>query len=246
MVTAGELYDGDEPEVEEPKEEPTGEVETEVKVDSEEETKTEVEPEEQVASPAPESETQVPISAMHGERDRRQAAERELSTLRAQLDETNKTEPTSVFEDEAKFRDEVSSDFNQQLTNHSLNQSEFFASREVGRDVLDQKIEVFKGLADSNPQLAQQFANAVSPYHELISIVDKHNEIEQMKDLDAYKANLKAEVTAEVKKELTAEKEKRDAVINSIPDSLVGDTSAGGLNSSVSFEEPTAEDLYNN
>lgn len=198
MKTVEEVFDGEESE-ETSETEPTGEVETEAEPEAEVEAKEEPEEETKDASPASEDETKVPLSAMHGERDRRKAAERERDDLKSQLDDSKKADPTSVFEDESKFRDEIHTDLNQTLTNHTLNQSEFFAAREIGRDKLDQKIEIFKTLVENNPEIRQRFASAVSPYHELIDIVDQHDEMEKMKDLDGYKATLKAEARAEVK-----------------------------------------------
>ena len=243
IATEAELYDGKGTTeeivvVDETKgEEETKDEEPEKETKSEEETKDE--------SPSSVEEPKVPISAMHGERDRRQAAEKENVALKEKLEESNKTEPTSVFEDESKFRNELATDFNQQLTNHSLNQSEFFAARELGRDVLDQKIEAFKKLAEDNPELRQRFAIAVSQYHELVDIVNQHDELDKMKDLDGYKAKLRAEAKVEVKQELEKEIEEKEKLRKSIPDSLVGDASAGGISSKGSFEKPTAEELYN-
>lgn len=243
--SAEELYDGAETTEEiVVVEEPKGEEETKVEA-TEETQEAETKEETKDASPASVDETKVPISAMHGERDRRQAAEKENADLRAQIEESKKADPTSVFEDESKFRNEISADLSQQLTNQSLNQSEFFTARELGRDVLDQKISVFKELAKDNPELVQRFSNSVSPYHELVDIVNQHDELAKMKDLDGYKAKLRAEAKVEVKAEFEKEQEAKDKLRDAIPDSLVGDASAGGISSKGSYEPPTAEELYN-
>ena len=103
MKTAEELYDGKETTEEGiVVEEPKGEEETkqeETKEESEKESKEETKSEEETKDESPSSveETKVPISAMHGERDRRQAAEKENAELRAKIDESNKADPTSVF-----------------------------------------------------------------------------------------------------------------------------------------------------
>ena len=184
---------------------------------------------------------------MHGERDRRKAAERERDEFKAKLDDSKKADPTSVFEDEGKFRDELHTDLNQALTNQSLNQSEFFAAREIGRDKLDQKIDIFKTLAENNPEIRQRFATAVSPYHELIDIVDQHDELDKMKDMDSYKAKLKAEVKAEVKAEIEADGKAKTELRDSIPDSLVDETGKGGLDSKpTSFTPKKTEDIFDN
>lgn len=232
-----EIFDDKEPEiqvVDEPKDESTGEAK---------EPEKELEAKDEVSSPDPKVETQVPLSAMHGERDRRQAAEREVAELKGKLEE--KTPLTSVFDDEPKFREEISADFEQLLTNQAFNQSEFFVADKIGRDVLDKKIKEFKSLAESNPEIRQRFASAVSPYHELVAIVDQHEELAKMKDMGAYKAKLKAEAKAEVKAELEAEAEGKDKLRESIPDSLVGDTSAGGLKSTDWGGPAKAKDIYN-
>jgi len=213
--------------------------------DAETDTKTEDKPKSDDVSPASGSETMVPVSAIHGERDRRKAAEGQRDELQSKLDEANKTPPTSVFEDETKWREEITAGFNQQLTNHSLNQSEFFAARELGREKLDKKIAIFKTLVETNPDLGQRFANAVSPYHELVDIVDQHDDLDKMKDIDAYKATLKAEARVEVKAEMEAEGKAKGDLLDSVPDSLVGDASKGGISSKGSFEPPTADELYN-
>ena len=182
---------------------------------------------------------------MHGERDRRKAAERERDEFKAQLADSKKTDPTSIFEDESKFRSELQTDLSQALVNQSLNQSEFFVAREIGRDKLDQKIDIFKTLAENNPEIRQRFSNAVSPYHELIDIVNQHDEMGKMKDLDGYKAKLKAEAKAEVVAELEAQGKVKDELRDSVPDSLVNDTGKGGLDSKpTSFTPKTAEDIF--
>jgi hypothetical protein len=196
------------------------------------------------ASPAPEA--TVPVAAITGERERRQAAEKERDELRAKLEETEKTPPTSVFTDEAKFREEISQSFDHRLTNQSLNQSEFFAAREIGRDVLDAKIEVFKDLAENNAEIRARFAGAVSPYHELIDIVDQHEELEKMKDIDGYKARIRAEEREKIKAELEAEEREKAELRNTIPDSLVGDKSAGGLTGGTWDGPPSTEELFDN
>ncbi len=244
MKSAEEIFDGEANEI---KEEPTGEVETEVEEKPEEAATEESEEEAKAASPAAEEDTKVPISAMHGERDRRKTAERERDKLKAQLNDSKKADPTSVFEDESKFRDELQTDLSQALTNQSLNQSEFFVAREIGRDKLDQKIEAFKTLAENNAEIRQRFSSAVSPYHELVDIVDQHDEMDKMKDLDGYKAKLKAEVKAEVKAELEADGKAKTELRDSIPDSLVDETGKGGLDSKpTSFEPKTTEDIFDN
>lgn len=234
MSTLGQILDGDEEAVEVEAQAETEVVETEptgVKEPEAEAVQAEAEPE-QESSPEPDSSPHVPLSAVHGERDRRQAAEKERDDLRKQLEAKNTKEPTSVFEDEKAFASEIKSDFNQTLTNHTLNQSEFFAEREYGKPQLAAKIETFKSLVESNPQYRDQFINAVSPYHELVTIVDNHTKLEQMQDLPAYEAKLRAEIKAEVEAENAAKAKSKADLRESIPDSLARTASSGGLTAS--------------
>lgn len=194
------------------------------------------------ASSAPE--TQVPMSAMKGERDRRQAAEKERDELRIELNKISDTPPTSVFEDEVKFNAEIDARIDRSALNVATNQSEFYTRREFGSDVMDQKIEIFKGLIKDNNELYTRFVNATSPYHELVTIVDQHDELDKMKDIEAYKATLRAEAKVDVKKELEKEAADKLQLRDSIPDSLVGDPSKGGLDSKTAAPAATAEDLY--
>lgn len=200
------------------------------------------------ASPASKNgETTVPLSAMHGERDRRKNAERERDELRSKLDsaDTIEAKKTSVFDDESKFRDEITGDFNRTLNNQRYNQSQFFAERDIGKDELSVKVDTFKQLVAENPTLNTQINDAPSPYHEMIKIVDQHADFDKIKDIDSYKDKLRAEVRAEVKKELQAEIEGNGKLRNSIPESLVNDASAGGIDTARGFTPKTAEELYN-
>ena len=219
--------------------EPTGETKADDKPD-ESKDKSDKEPDKDGSSPDPEQ-TTVPIAALHGERDRRQEAERELNDLKAKQVETDKADPTSVFADEGKFRTEIEQSFDDRLTHQSLNQSEFFAARDFGKDVLAAKVETFKQLAADNPSLAQRFSGAISPYHELVEIVNQHETLNELKDVDALKAKLKEEARAELKAEQEAEAKEKGDLRDSIPESLVGDSSKGGLKGS-DWSGPTSDD----
>jgi len=169
-----DVFSKAEPEIVEP--EVTGE-------EAPEETATAVEPETPKEESTPDSEdtpTMVPLKAVKDERRKRQEAEARLAALE---EAKEKPEPTSVFENEADFRQEIVSDVTNQLTNQALNQSQFYAEREFGEVAVAEKIEVFKELAQANPALAQQFSQAISPYHELVKIVNQHEELKRMENI---------------------------------------------------------------
>jgi hypothetical protein len=223
------------------------EVEPESKVD-ETQTASEDVTGEKEAEPAPDespsSESTVPITALHGERDRRQAAERELEALRATQTKPEPDPLTSVFESEEGFVQDLESKFNEALVNRTLNESQFHAEQKYGADVLAEKVETFKQMAQDNPQYAQQFAQSVSPYFTLVDLVDKHQEVEAMKDVDGYKAKREAEIRQKVLKELEEKNKSAENLKGSIPDSLAGDDSKGGLKSDAWSGPETVESIF--
>ena len=235
MSTMEDIFDDSEAVTPEPAPEPEKvEVEAESKVD-ETQTASEDVTGEKEAEPAPDesplSESTVPITALHGERDRRQAAERELEALRAAQYQEEPDPMTSVFESEDGFVTDLETKFNSALVNRTLNESQFHAEQKYGAEELAQKVETFKQMAQENPQYAQQFAQSVSPYFTLVDLVDKHQEVEAMKDVDGYRAKIEAEVRQKVLKELTDKNQSAENLKSSIPDSLAGDDSKGGLSS---------------
>lgn len=187
----------------------------------------------------------IPKAAFIDQRKRRQSAERERDELRTKLDDIDKAEPTSVWTDEGKFRDEMKRDFDQALMNQTLNTSQFYVEREITKPVLEEKIETFRSLAADNPSLLTRFKEAISPYHELVQIVDQHGELDKMKDLDSYKATLLAEAKVQATKEIKADLDGKAKLRESIPKSLVDEPSAGSVESGSWGGPPTAESIYN-
>jgi len=247
METMEQLLDGKKPEIEVVESTGVKAEESEAEEDKTtevEETKAEKEEE---SPPDSESDTTIPVAIARDERNKRQAVEKERDALQAQIAEANKTPPTSVFEDEAKFLQELDSRVNQSMTDSRLDVSEFFAAREFGREVLDQKIGIYEELVKdgNNQELKRRASSSVSPFHELVAIVDERDELDKMKDIDGYRAKIRAEERAAVKAELEKEEEDKRKLRDSVPDSLVGDPSAGGLTSTDADTPATPEDLYN-
>lgn len=247
MQTDKEIFDGEEPEVE-TKVEP--EVETEEKPTGEEQAAA---PEKEAAkaedeSPdesSPDSEkSTVPITALHGERDRRKAAEDRARELEEQL-KSKKTDPTSVFEDENKFRDEIMSEIRNERLRDRLELSEKFARKFHGNEVVDEAMDWFIPAAKESPLLQQKFNEAGNDVDKVVELYKAHLEAEKLEDIDAVKAKLKEEAKAEVLKELEAKNSEKSKLRDSIPESLAGDASAGGL-SSQQFHQPSDEELFDN
>jgi len=167
------------------------------------------------------------------EREKRQAAQRELEELRKKY-ETKDEPTTSVFDDEGKFRNELLGKFEQTLLNEKLNMSQALAEREYGADVMAEKIEVFRELAATNQEFRNRFASAALPFHELVKIVDQHNEAKQMENIEEYRAKIRAEERAALLKEIELEKEGKDKKRNSLTPSLASKRSSGGVTDSTS------------
>lgn len=229
---------------------PTGEEEPKVEdkvedtpaaADTETDTKTEDKKDD--TPPVSKDETKVPLAALQEQREKRQIAEKALEELRAKHAEPEVQ--TSVFDDEEKFRDELTSKFDATLNNQRYDQSQFFVENEIGKEAVATKFEAFKILATANPALSQQMANAISPYHEMVTIVDNAGELAKMQDLPAYRATLKAELLAEIKADSEKSDTDKETLRASVPDSLAGDASTGRRTAADSFAQKTAEEVYN-
>jgi len=246
-LSAESVYDGEEV----TPQEPVTEVETEVEATEEvtEEPKgekQEAEASEQVESPSPETTPEpatVPLSALHGERERRQALERQLQELQQAQ---QRPEPTSVFEDEQRFRQEVEQSVRGELVTTLLAQSRSHAVREHGSELVDQAERWFEQAAPDAPALIQRFHQSGNDYHEVVDLYQKHLKAEALNDVDAVEARLRAEIEEKVRAEIAAETSEKQKVLDSIPKSLAGDASKGGLQGS-NWTGPTpAEQLYDN
>ena len=186
------------------------------------------------------------VTAVMAEREKRQKAEKRLEELEAKLNTEDKKDPTSVFEDEGTFRKELLTDVEQTSLNTLYNISQSLAEREFGKDVVAEKIDNFKALAKENPELHAEIRESSLPYHTMIDIVDRHAEAEKLKDPEAYKAQIEAEMRVKVRKELEEEAaqkaaedaKKRDAISPSIASAQ----SKGGVKPETSLIG--AEDVY--
>lgn len=241
MESLGTVFnDGDpveevEPIVEETPEETTNEAEPETVEQTEE------------APTAPETEpeqTMVPIAGLKAERTKRQALEKQVKEF-----EANKaaTPAPDIFENQEGYTKHITEQMNNAMFNERANMSEFYARRE--HTDLDSKVEAYQALLADNPNLQGQVQNAVSPYHEIVDIVDKHERLAKMENVDQWEADKTAELEAKIRAELEAKykgdseasQKKRDA----IPTSLVGESSLGGMSKSAPVGQTSLSNLFN-
>jgi len=226
MESLATVFEDGEPEAIEPIAETTEMVEEVAEAEPETVEKQE-EPEATTAPEVPEAEPQsVPIKALMAEREKRQAAEKQVAEFNSNKE---KTPAPDVFEDQKAYTEHMQTEFNQAMFNERANMSEFHARREY--QDLDDKIEAFQALKATNPALTAQVQNAASPYHEIVDIVTKHEKMEKMQNIDEFEATTRAEIEAKVRAELEAEfsgKQKADKTLrDSIPTSLVSEPSKG-------------------
>jgi len=223
------LEDGESEAIEQPIEavEETEQVEEVAEVEPEK-----VEKEEPDATTAPEvaePETKsVPIQALMAEREKRQALERQMADFEAQK---AKEPAPDIFEDQTAYTEHFQKQIDNDRFNDRANQSEFYAKREFGDSELALKVEAFKELKASNPALETQVLNAVSPYHEIVDIVNKQEKMDKMQNIDEFEATTRAEIEAKVRAEIKAEMESKasadKSLRDSIPTSLVDNPSQG-------------------
>ena len=248
MDNLATLLDDEQPEaIEQPieteeveKVEEKAEVEPE-KVEKEEVTEAPTAPE--VKEPESKS---VPIQALMAEREKRQAAEKQIESFKQQ--EADKPAP-DIFEDQAAYTKHFQEQIDNNRFNDRANQSEFYAQREFGVEELALKVETFKELKATNPALESQVLNAVSPYHEIADIVSKHEKMEKMQNIDEFEATTRAEIEAQVRAEIKAEIEGKATadknLRDSIPTSLVDERSQGTVKQPAWAGKSTLDNIFN-
>lgn len=205
--------------VEEVLEEPKGEVET-PEVEAKEEVKTEP-----VETPATEKQTEEEPwtkTAYLDEKRKRQKAE-------SQLEEMQKDKPKApdIFENQDDYTGYVRSEINNATNNTRAEMSEFFAKKEYGQDVVDEKMEKFEAMVEANPDLRTEVVNSPSPWHAMVEKVDAAEKMAELQDVPAYEAKVRAEIEAKVRAEILGEKQVEDDKLKNITPSLAGQRSSG-------------------
>lgn len=182
------------------------------------------------------------LKAVLDEREKRQKAQAEAEELRKRLADLEKPqERPSVLDDEDGFVSSLTKELDMRLLNERMDLSQEFAEREFGKSVVAEKFAAYKDLADKNPELRDRVRNARLPYHEVIAIVDQHEKMQQMENIDEFREKLKAEIRAELEAEAKSGREAGQAKRESITPSLAKSRSRGG---NETFVEDTLEDLF--
>lgn len=169
-----------------------------------------------VAPTAPEPhEERVPLAALKAEREKRQQYERELAAIRQKAQE----QPLPKFyEAPEQYVQTLLAQERQQM-----HQSMVLALEAQAREMYPDYDEVFAELeeqAADNPMLAQQVFQAPNPAMAAYKLGKQLRELKQMKDPDAYRTKIEAEVRAKVEAEFKAKEEARLKAASAIPPDL--------------------------
>lgn len=167
------------------------------------------------------------------ERRKRQELQKKLDELEARQVEQPKR--PDVFEDQdAAFQ-------HQDLaTDAKINNLRIELSQEMMRDAhpdYDQLEAEFITLAQDNPILLQEMAQAKSPARYAYNKAKQAREAAELNDIDAYKAKIKAQVMAEIEAEAEAKAEAKaeaeQAKSDAIPPSLTDTSGKSGFDTDV-------------
>lgn len=236
MATADEILSGNLPEettgapVETTEETTTEEVKTETAAEETTETteKTETtEPPSETTEPAT-----IAISAYHGVRDELKGVKGEFNAYKEAHPEAPEVRP-DVFEDPNKAFEYTEDKLSQRLTETLLTEGKGEAVLKYDQETVDTAETWFVQEAQKSPMLANRLREApLLQQHRVIVEMHKADQSRaDQSDPEAYRLQVKEEVRQELEAEAKAETEKGEETRNSLPKTLVGDTSIGGLTS---------------
>ena len=139
------------------------------------------------------------LSAVLDEREKRQIAQKEAAELREKLAkyEASKDEDdVSIFEDEKGFLAKQEQRTQEALRNNALNMSEAFAEEVFGSEKVAAAKQWMQTEGIKSPYALDQFNSAKLPYHTIVKLFDDD---QARRDPEAYKAQLREELLAELK-----------------------------------------------
>lgn len=165
------------------------------------------------APPAPEPEpTRVPITAMLDEREKRQAAERELQELKRwkdQLEAQQRQQQVSmpdVFEDQEGFVRHTQATVQQMLWNERLNMSEALARDKFGDETVESATQAFQQAARANPAIYAEMRQHPNPYSYVVNWHKRQSILSEIgEDPDKWKQSQIEALKEQVRQELLSQ-----------------------------------------
>ena len=165
-------------------------------------------------TPEPKEET-VPLAALKAEREKRQKYERQL----AEYQQREQQKPLPDFHQQP---DEYVQALIQQHTTR-LTQQMLGALEEQARMAhpdYDEVFEVLQANAEQNPALVQQVMQSPNPAMAAYKLGKQLRELEAMKDPDAYRKQIEAEIRKQIADEAAAKEAARQKAEQAIPPNL--------------------------
>jgi hypothetical protein len=140
------------------------------------------------------------LTGMMDEREKRQKAVALAEKLQEKLDayEKKPEDDVSIFEDEAGWKAKQDEKLQQEVRNTSLNMSQAFANKEFGKDKVAEATKWMQDEGVKSPYVVNEFNSADLPFHKLVELYEADKVV---RDPEAYKANLRAELLEEIKAE---------------------------------------------
>lgn len=159
----------------------------------------------------PRDESHVPLAALKAEREKRQQYERELQALRQRQAQP---EAPSFYEAPEQYVAQV-----EQRAVMRMNAAFEADLREQNPDY-DEVIEELKDYAQGNPAVLHQVFNAPNPPRAAYKLGKQIRELQAMKDPDAYRKGIEAEVRAKLEAEYAAKEAERVRLAGALPPDL--------------------------
>ena len=174
--------------------------------------------EEEAAPPVAEVENdpqKVPLMVALDAREKRQAAERraeeaerkaeqtarQLAEMQAQIQrQQEQRQAPDWYEDPQAAAQYQAQSIQQQVLNDRMNQSQFFAEREFGKEAVAEADAFIR----QNPGLVSQFQQHPSPWHALVEFHQKQKFLAEVgENPDAYKEQMREQIRQELMAEMT-------------------------------------------
>ena len=203
-----------------------------------EKAETESEDTAKAAVESPSTETKEPamvnIAAMHGERDRRQDLQKEFDAYKTAHPEKEPEPPPSVFDDENVAFDHRDQRLSNVLMDTLLNEGKSEAISQYDAETVEAAEKWFIDEAQKSPMLANQLQGTtyMQQHRKVVEIYKAEmSRADASQNPAEHDARMKAQGVEEF---LAKQKETQDgkqAVIDSIPTSMVGEPSAGTIKS---------------
>jgi uncharacterized caspase-like protein len=178
----------------------------------------------------------IPITALLDEREKRQAAERELQQLRAWRQEQERkareaaAQAPDFYSDPDQRLQFERQQFQASLWNERLNMSEALARDKFGDETVDRARDAFQAAVAQNPALAVELQSSAHPYAFVVNWYKRQAVLAEIgTDPEAWKARQIESIKEQLRQELMAEMQQTQPVLPKprLPGSLASAPAAG-------------------